>query len=278
MHLSEVCRAALDASACHAGSHAFAGLLLLALAMFATGLGAWAWHLPAPVPDGTARTGESARHAGALAAAIGVAAIAFAAIAHGVTHGGQFLAVDRAFSAAAHASVSAPALQAFEWISWLGNGTVLAVLCAIVAAMLAARGERLLAIGVVLAIGGNGVLNAALKRIFERARPPEDGVLQQFHGWSFPSGHAAGAMVAYGFLGYLALRLLPPRLHAPCLAIAAALVLLVGASRVFLAAHYASDVLAGFASGTAWLLACILVVEHFEALPRHSGGAKASPL
>ena len=105
------------------------------------------------------------------------------------------------------------------------------------------------------------------------------GALQQAHGWSFPSGHASGALVTFGFLAYVALRVLPRRLHAPCMLVAAGLVLLVGASRVFVNAHYASDVLAGFASGSAWLLACILVVGRVRGRasePGSLGGVGAS--
>lgn len=278
MYPSEVCITALDAAACRAGSHAFAGLAaLLASALLAAGLFAWAARGAAPAPGGAPHPDRGARNERALAAAIGVALLAFAAIAYGVTHGGAFVAADRAFSEAAHESLSAPMLRAFEWISWLGNGSFLALLCAAVVIALLARGERLLAIGIVAALGGNGLVDAVLKRVFTRVRPPDVGVvLEQFHGWSFPSGHAAGAMVGYGFLAYVALRLAPPRWRGPCLALAAALVALVGASRVFINAHFASDVLAGFASGTAWLLACVLVVERVRRRAS-TGGARPQP-
>lgn len=263
---------ALDAPACRAGQHALGGLAaLLVLAMLAAGGLLWALARTSPGPGSARRPGRPVRHERALVASIAVAMLVFAATAFGVAHGGAFLIADREFSGAAHAGLSAPGLRDFEWISWLGNGSVLALLCAAAALALTLRGERGLAIGIVVALGGNGLLDALLKRVFVRVRPPADGALQQFHGWSFPSGHAAGAMVAYGFLGYLALRLLPPRLRAPCLMIAAALVVLVGASRVFINAHYASDVLAGFASGTAWLLACILVIERTRGAPRRGG-------
>lgn len=263
---------ALDAPACRAGQHALGGLAaLLVLAMLAAGGFARASIPALSGPGGARRPVGDARKERALFASIAVAMLVFAATAFGVAHGGAFLTADREFSGAAHAGLSALGLRDFEWISRLGNGSVLALLCAAVALALTVRGERGLAIGIVAALGGNGLLDALLKRVFVRVRPPADGALQQFHGWSFPSGHAAGAMVAYGFLGYLALRLLPPRLRAPCLMIAAALVVLVGTSRVFINAHYASDVLAGFASGTAWLLACILVIERTRGAPYRGG-------
>jgi undecaprenyl-diphosphatase len=113
----------------------------------------------------------------------------------------------------------------------------------------------------VIALAGNGLLNQTLKQIFGRVRPldPEGSVLAQ--GFSFPSGHSAGAVVAYGMLAYLALRLLPARWHLSALLTAVALIFTVGASRLFLRVHFASDVIAGFASGTAWLALCITSIE-----------------
>ncbi len=100
-----------------------------------------------------------------------------------------------------------------------------------------------------LAIAGNGILNQSLKQLIGRIRPlnPEGALLVQ--GLSFPSGHSSGAVVAYGMLAYLALRLLPKAWHLPVLV--AALAFTVGISRVVLRVHFASDVAAGFASGSA---------------------------
>ena len=92
-------------------------------------------------------------------------------------------------------------------------------------------------------------------------RPPHEVGLPVAHGWSFPSGHSSGAVVAYGMLAYVLLRTLPSRWHLPVVLAATALAFAVGCSRIFLEAHYASDVLAAFASGTAWLTACIVGIE-----------------
>lgn len=262
MHAAEFCHATQAALACGAGSHALSVLtLMLAVALPAVGVLAWLSDRGPQRADADLATGRHGSGEVALVAGIAVALSAFAAIACGITRNGAFLAADQAFSAATHAALSSSAMQVFQWITLLGNGVTLALLCAGAVFVLLARRERLLAIGFVAALGGNGLVDAVIKRVFARARPPADGVLQQFHGWSFPSGHASGTLVACGFLVYLALRLLPRRLHGPCAMIAAAVVLLVGASRIFINAHYASDVLAGVASGTAWLLLCILVIE-----------------
>jgi membrane-associated phospholipid phosphatase len=81
------------------------------------------------------------------------------------------------------------------------------------------------------------------------------------HGWSFPSGHASGAVATYGMLAYVLTRLLPERWHAAILATAAVIALSTGFSRVFLQVHFLSDVIAGFACGLAWLTLCIAGVE-----------------
>jgi undecaprenyl-diphosphatase len=62
-------------------------------------------------------------------------------------------------------------------------------------------------------------------------------------------------------LAYLALRMLPKAWHLPAQIAALALALMVGISRVVLRVHFASDVAAGFASGSAWLALCINSAE-----------------
>ena len=120
------------------------------------------------------------------------------------------------------------------------------------------------------------MLNTVLKRIFERTRPVHDNLRAFADGWSFPSGHASGSLVAYGMLAYLAVRLLPARwsdARLPALLLATAVVFIVCASRVFVQVHFATDVLAGMASGSAWLAVCIgaleLVRYHRQGEARH---------
>lgn len=112
-----------------------------------------------------------------------------------------------------------------------------------------------------LALGGNALLNPLPKRIFERVRPLHELGLFSEPGFSYPSGHSSGATVAYGMLACLAVRTLPTRWHLPALLVATVLLFTVGCSRIFLQVHFASDVAAGFASGMAWLMVCILSLE-----------------
>lgn len=168
---------------------------------------------------------------------------------------------DEVFSTTVRRSVALPVLQVFALITRLGDTQTQTVLCIVVALLLWWRQRHALALGWVMAVAGNGLLNHSLKQLFARARPLHDDGLMLAQGYSFPSGHSSGSLVLYGMLAYLALQLLGPRWRLPAVLLAAALAFSVGASRAFLRVHYASDVLAGFASGAAWLAVCIVSLE-----------------
>ena len=201
----------------------------------------------------------------AFAAGFGLivgAASLFAVIARRLGPDRTMALADQALADAIAQHTPTQALRSFAWLTHLGDPPVLALLGLVVAVALWARRERLLAIGWTLALGGNALLNPLLKRVFERVRPLHDhGLVAQATGFSFPSGHSSGAMVAYGMLLYLSLRLLPPRFHAAAAMGAVALVLGVACSRVFLRVHFASDVAAGLLSGLAWAGVCVAGLE-----------------
>jgi len=88
-----------------------------------------------------------------------------------------------------------------------------------------------------------------------------DPALAQAMGFSFPSGHSSGAMVAYGMLLYVMVRMLPARWYPAAAMLALALIITTACSRVFLRVHFASDVVAGLLSGLSWLVVCVVSVE-----------------
>lgn len=151
--------------------------------------------------------------------------------------------------------------QIFRAISALGSPLVMITLAVGVAVFLAISKEGLLLEGWLLAFVGGFLLNNVLKNAIHRPRPhPAAGLYQ---GWSFPSGHAMVSLIVFGMLAYLLL-LLGPRNRRAQVAIvgcATLLVLAIGLSRLYLGAHYFSDVVGGYAAGMLWLSACISGLE-----------------
>lgn len=168
-------------------------------------------------------------------------------------------------------TLSPTVLRVVSIATHLGDPITLTVLVAVVGVLLIARGRRWLALGWVAAGAGNGVLNLALKQIFARVRPVHDHGLAVADGFSFPSGHTSGSVVVYGMLAYLAARLLPPRWQLPAVLLAVTVAFAMGVSRVLLQVHWASDVLAGYASGLAWLTVCVISIEALRHYRRRRG-------
>ena len=118
------------------------------------------------------------------------------------------------------------------------------------------------------AVGFAQALVWILKMTLERARPMAmyDGT----DAFSFPSGHAATSIVLYGFLAFLLAREKSSRMRWAIMLLAAALVGLIAFSRLYLGAHWLSDVLASLSLGTAWVaLLSIAYTQHVrtERLP-----------
>lgn len=240
--------------------------LLPALLMLAAALW-WAAHRYT-VPRKTSRLPAASYLLIRLVAGFAIvvaAAAGFAEIAIELADGKRVGDLDQVFSDAVRQNLAAPAVQVFGWLTHLGDTVTITALCIGVAALLLVRGRRLLALGWTLAIVGNALLNITLKGVFARARPLHEGGPSLEHGFSFPSGHSSGSVVAYGMLAYVLIRLLPPaqaaRWGLALVLAATALAFSIGCSRIFIQVHFATDVLAGFASGLSWLAVCIVSME-----------------
>jgi undecaprenyl-diphosphatase len=110
----------------------------------------------------------------------------------------------------------------------------------------------------VAAVPGGMLLNVAMKHVFVRARPHFDQPIITLTTYSFPSGHTVAATLFYGVLAcYLTRRARSWPARAGIVVLACAMVLLVAGSRLYLGAHYLSDVLAGMLEGCAWLATCV---------------------
>lgn len=203
-----------------------------------------------------------------------LAAGLFAWIAWQIAPGRSLGLADQALADAIGLHLPRAALRFFAGFTHIGDPSILIALAAVVAVTLWRAQQRVLMAGWLLALAGNAILNPALKQIFERVRPVHDHGFALATGYSFPSGHSSGAMVTYGMLAYLALRLLPPRWHTTVVMATIAMILTTACSRIFLQVHFASDVAAGLLSGAAWLTVCVISLTHAERRrARRSSGA-----
>jgi undecaprenyl-diphosphatase len=145
-------------------------------------------------------------------------------------------------------------------ITALGGTAVLALLSLSVIGYLALLRRYDLALLVIVSVGGAMLLNFLLKLGFDRPRPDLVPHLTEAYQTSFPSGHSMSSAATYLTLGAMMARVQPRRrLKVYFLAIAIAVMLMVGISRVYLGVHWPTDVLGGWAAGAIWALSCWLV-------------------
>ncbi len=107
-----------------------------------------------------------------------------------------------------------------------------------------------------IALGGSWFLNGIFKYFFRRKRPNLWASAKQLMDYSYPSGHAMSAISFYGLLAanltnYLNIPLALTATLATCITLG------VGFSRMYLGAHWPTDVLSGWIAGGIWLEVCL---------------------
>jgi membrane-associated phospholipid phosphatase len=183
----------------------------------------------------------------------------------------RLAAFDQVILKRLHHEASPAGIEWAKIVSSLGSVAAFTWIGIVVAAVLMARKHRVLLAGWVSALAGGGILDWSLKVLFQRPRPSwrDPFVVYPPWSWSFPSGHAIESLLAYGMMAYLLIILMPggllPRiLVAIC---AAALILTIGFSRLYLGVHYPSDILGGFTVGFGWLCVCVTGLESVRRYP-----------
>jgi len=159
-----------------------------------------------------------------------------------------------------------PGLTAFmTFLSFQGSPTVVTILTVAVVLGFVAIRHKLEAAFFAICISGSGLLNLLLKEMYQRARPDLHPIAVEL-SYSFPSGHSMGAITFYATLTFLVWRHIPSRAgRGWLLAIASAMIVLMGCSRVYLGVHYPSDVIGAYLIGGAWVSLTVLVFRKVAA-------------
>jgi undecaprenyl-diphosphatase len=122
---------------------------------------------------------------------------------------------------------------------------------------LARRNVRV-AMFLLISVELSGLLTEIAKLAANRPRPTT--ALVHALSTSFPSGHALGVTVGVLALLTIVLPIVSPQARVWLIALGAVLVIMIGVGRVVLNVHHLSDVVAGWALGYAYFVACLLVV------------------
>jgi undecaprenyl-diphosphatase len=145
-------------------------------------------------------------------------------------------------------------------ITYLGNPSSIVTLFLLSFLLLWWKNDYLEAKIFMLASLGALFLNVGLKLFFTKNRPQLWDQLIIEKSFSFPSGHAIGSMVLYGFLGYL-LANRYPKLAVLIYGLTTILILSIGFSRLYLGVHWPTDIIGGYAIGFLWLMACLTTLK-----------------
>jgi len=150
-------------------------------------------------------------------------------------------------------------------LTQLGSPLVLGSLAGVAVSTLMLLKKRLFALVWLFAVAGGALLNYGMKGEFDRNRPApalRDPAVANLTSLSYPSGHSMGSTIGLGLCVYLVSR----RVQRTSVRVpgVTGLVLLIGLvcfSRIYLRAHWFSDVLGGIAVGAAWLIFCLGIYE-----------------
>jgi membrane protein DedA with SNARE-associated domain/membrane-associated phospholipid phosphatase len=147
-------------------------------------------------------------------------------------------------------------------ITSLGDGVVIIAVLLATAAWLVAHGRRKLAAGLLLTLALAALAVPVLKSALVVPRPID--LYTGADAFSFPSGHATSSAALFASLAWLSTHNAPLRWKIVGFALAGLLITAIAASRVYLAAHWPSDVLAGLALGSTLAALYALVFRRLD--------------
>ena len=145
-------------------------------------------------------------------------------------------------------------------VSWPGFGPQSAIITVLMVLVIYGFGLHWEALMALIAAVFSTAVNVLVKDLIRRPRPTSAlvHVLDTLNSYSFPSGHVMFYVGFFGFVWFLAFSLLKPSLKRTLLLVFfGSLILLIGASRIYVGEHWASDVVAAYLLGTLTLTAII---------------------
>jgi undecaprenyl-diphosphatase len=140
-------------------------------------------------------------------------------------------------------------------VTALGSITLVVLFSAFTLLVLLVLRDRLGALQLLAASVGAGILTLVTKNIIERIRPAEVQQLVVVSGFAYPSGHSVSTSALYLTIAIIASHYVQHSgARAAIFLAVSAVLIMVGASRVYLGVHYATDVVSGVSLGAAWAL------------------------
>jgi membrane-associated phospholipid phosphatase len=181
----------------------------------------------------------------------------FGAIAEDVSENDPIVHVDQQVAVWFHQHATSMLVDVARAISFFGSvGWLTAASIVVAVVFIRRRDYRSVLLLTVTMIGGSG-LNVLLKHFFHRERPALENPLVTLSSFGFPSGHTMGATLFYGLLALVAWQNIRRRTARLGVLFAAGMsILLIGFTRIYLGAHYVSDVTGALFAGALWLVVC----------------------
>lgn len=189
----------------------------------------------------------------------------FGGIAEDVLHGDPLTVIDKDIAQWLHKRATPGMLVVMLVVTYLGSPVWVAAVALLTMIILLWKRYWYHLLTFALVVPGGMILSSLLKMAFQRSRPSFADSIMIFQGYSFPSGHTMAATLLYGILAVFAAKAIDSWAWRVRIIISAfAIMLLVGFSRMYLNAHYLSDVLGALSAGLAWLALCLISVHTFR--------------
>lgn len=193
--------------------------------------------------------GGGAREVAFLGAAIALAFVLTFNLIEDVLAQGQIVRADAAISALASSWRTSLGDSIMVFVTALGDTAVTGTVAAIAAIWIAIKGERRMSLAIVAVIATTALFVVGMKATMQVPRPT---ILYRGHdAFSFPSGHTTFAATLYGILAWIGARDLERPWASLVVSFSAAIVTAIAVSRIYLQAHWPSDVAMGLIFGMA---------------------------